>query len=252
MLIVARTGNLVQAAQLLGGAATANPWESVSEADGDRKILLHNLFAGVILARQHRYDLAVRTVLRGVRHRKGKLKAPISSAAPRCPQQRRAIAVTLLEVLIKLGNALDVMTLQVAYDHCLRALTHNFKGIKLTQSTRGAFFEISQQVTCGDLLRSAKLTQSEEVRDARTIHQSKGMERQNVLVCLNGRDNLDTIARLNHILNPTTPSDEEQRITYVAISRARERLFLATPALTHEQEQRAIELGISVMRLEAQ
>jgi DNA helicase-2/ATP-dependent DNA helicase PcrA len=55
--------------------------------------------------------------------------------------------------------------------------------------------------------------------------------------------------RLRHILNPLAASDEEQRITYVAISRAQDRLFLQTPALTPEQETQAREIGIHVTRL---
>jgi superfamily I DNA/RNA helicase len=72
------------------------------------------------------------------------------------------------------------------------------------------------------------------------------------LVRLNGRDEAETQEHLNHILHPRATSDEEQRITYVGISRARDRLFLAAPILTAEQELRARELGFAVLHLETQ
>jgi DNA helicase-2/ATP-dependent DNA helicase PcrA len=142
------------------------------------------------------------------------------------------------------------MTLCTAYDQCRKAFMRDFVGLAMKQIKVGKFHDVSEQHTCGALLRAVSLTGSEEVRDARTIHQAKGTERRNVLVCLNGRDEAETQEHLNHILYPAAASDEEQRITYVAISRARDQLFLTTPNLTAEQEQRALELGIVVSRMD--
>ncbi len=198
-----------------------------------------------------RYGRAVETILRGIRHTNGKLKEPFQSPTPRSTQQRRAIAITLLEALVGLGAKLDSMTLRAAYEHCRKSLTAEFSGLTIKQIRSGVFLEISEQSTCDDLLRTVSLTSGEEVRDARTIHQAKGTERRNVLVCLNGRNEVETEEHLSHILHPKAASDEEQRITYVAISRARDRLFLATPTLNAEQELCAGELGITVARLES-
>lgn len=250
LLIVARTGTLVQQALLPNAAASANPWDVIDTADGNRKVFLEQVLAGVVLARQHRYDTAIRTILRGIRHTNGRLKEPLQSETPRTSQQRRAIAITLLETLVKLGPALDTITLRAAYNHCRATLNSSFQGLTLKQITRGAILTASEQYTVDSLLRAVKLTSSEEVRDARTIHQAKGTERPNVLVCLEGRDDNETQTHINHILDPATPSDEQQRVTYVAISRARDRLFLATPTLTTIQEQQAWALGITVTRLD--
>ncbi len=250
LLVVARTRTLVQEAQQPTKATKAKPWDAVDKADSDRKILLHQLLAGIVVARRHRYDTAVRTILRGIRHTNGKLKGPFQSGTPRLTQQRRAIAIILLEALVALGQTLDTMTLRAAYDHCRTTLTNSFHGLTLIRSISGAFFQISEQFTCDTLLRAVKLTNNEEVRDARTIHQAKGTERQNVLVCLKGRTEDETQEQINHVLHPAQTSDEQQRVTYVAISRARDLLFLATPALTAAQELRARELGLTVIRLD--
>jgi DNA helicase-2/ATP-dependent DNA helicase PcrA len=249
LLIVARTDSIVRQAQIPAPAQTAAPWDAVENADGDRKIFLHQLLAAVVLAKKRRYGSAVTTILRGIRHSNGRLKEPLQSPTPRSTQQRRAIAVTLLKALIALGPSLDSMTLRAAYNHCRLILMGNFDGLTIKQIKGGRFQDVSELLTCEVLMRTVKLTNNEEVRDARTIHQGKGTERGNVLVILNGRNDVETQQRLNHILHPAATSDEEQRITYVAISRARDRLFLAAPTLTADQEQRALELGLSVVRL---
>jgi DNA helicase-2/ATP-dependent DNA helicase PcrA len=235
LLIVARNDSVVQQAEAPTAARAVDPWDAVGNADGDRRIFLHQLLAGVVLARAKRYGRAVETILRGIRHTNGKLKEPLQSPTPRSTQQRRAIAITLLEALVGLGAKLDSMTLRAAYEHCRKSLTTDFSGLTIKQIRSGGFLEISEQSTCDALLRTVSLTSGEEVRDARTIHQAKGTERRNVLVCLNGRNEAETQEHLSHILHPKAASDEEQRITYVAISRARDRLFLATPTLSAEQ-----------------
>lgn len=250
LLIVARNDSIVRLADTPTTARTTDAWDAVGNADGDRKIFLHQIFAGVVLARAKRYGRAVETILRGIRHTKGKLKEPLQSSTPRSTQQRRAIAITLLESLVGLGSTLDSMSLHAAYEHCRKTLMTNFTGLTIKQIRSGGFLDVSEQNTCGDLLRTVSLTSGEEVRDARTIHQAKGTERRNVLVCLNGRNEGETEEHLNHILHPAATSEEEQRITYVAISRARERLFLSTPSLSTEQELQAREMDVTVTRLE--
>lgn len=249
LLTVARTGKLVQEAQLSGPLTTTEPRDAIDAADPERKIFLNQLLAGVVHARQLRYGTAITTILRGIRHANGRLKGPLQSASMWTALQRRAIAITLLEVLIKRGPELDAITLRAAYDDCRTALNSSFKALTLRQITRGAIFAATEQYTCGTLLHTVKLTNAEEIRDTRTVHQAKGTERLSVLVCLQGRDENETQTQINHILNPAVPSDEQQRVTYVAISRARDRLFLTAPTLAAMQEQQARALGIVVTRL---
>ena len=56
------------------------------------------------------------------------------------------------------------------------------------------------------------------------LPEAKGSEADNIAVYLEDAD------RVRHITHPTTvQADDEQRITYVALSRARDRLFLCIP-----------------------
>ena len=66
----------------------------------------------------------------------------------------------------------------------------------------------------------------EDASRHKTIHKAKGDEFKNVLVVLEDESNID------FLLKPNLIDDEEQRINYVAISRARDRLFINVPTLS--------------------
>ncbi|WCM60705.1 ATP-dependent helicase [Paenibacillus polymyxa] len=59
----------------------------------------------------------------------------------------------------------------------------------------------------------------------RTIHKSKGEEFDNVLILLNSSDGMDIFTK------PNLKDNEEHRIIYVALSRARERIFINVPSI---------------------
>lgn len=69
----------------------------------------------------------------------------------------------------------------------------------------------------------------EEVSQNRTIHKSKGDEFDNVMLVLQDEKDLSFI--LAPDLNGASDSHEEQRINYVAVSRAKNKLFISIPAL---------------------
>ena len=64
----------------------------------------------------------------------------------------------------------------------------------------------------------------------RTIHKSKGDEFENVLLFLDEE-------QLDILIKPKIFEQEEQRIIYVAFSRARDRLFISVPALSDDQRK---------------
>lgn len=65
----------------------------------------------------------------------------------------------------------------------------------------------------------------EDLSRHKTIHKSKGDEFDNVLLVL--KDESD----LSFITNPDVETNEEHRINYVAVSRARNKLFISVPTL---------------------
>jgi len=66
----------------------------------------------------------------------------------------------------------------------------------------------------------------EDMSFHKTIHKAKGDEFDNVLIVLKEESNL------GFLLAPDLINNEEQRINYVAASRARERLFISIPTLS--------------------
>lgn len=70
----------------------------------------------------------------------------------------------------------------------------------------------------------------EDMSQHKTIHKSKGDEFDNVLLVLNEESDLSFV--LIPDINSDTNAAEEQRINYVAVSRAKNRLFISVPSLT--------------------
>lgn len=68
----------------------------------------------------------------------------------------------------------------------------------------------------------------------KTIHKSKGDEFDNVLLVLKEEEDLNFI--LNPNINADTNAAEEQRVNYVAVSRAKNRLFISVPNLSANNE----------------
>jgi DNA helicase-2/ATP-dependent DNA helicase PcrA len=74
------------------------------------------------------------------------------------------------------------------------------------------------------------VTIPEDMSLHKTIHKSKGDEFDNVLLVLKEETDLSFI--LNPNLNADTNAAEEQRVNYVAVSRAKNRLFISVPSLS--------------------
>jgi DNA helicase-2/ATP-dependent DNA helicase PcrA len=72
----------------------------------------------------------------------------------------------------------------------------------------------------------------EDVSLHRTVHKAKGDEFNNILLVLSEGSNFDFI--LNPDLLSSTEKGEEQRVNYVGISRAKNRLFISVPELSVE------------------
>ena len=73
-----------------------------------------------------------------------------------------------------------------------------------------------------------------EAGEHRTIHKSKGEEFNSVLLVLDKDKNgkFDEDDRLAFLLKPNLDNDEDHRVMYVALSRAKDNLFIAVPSLS--------------------
>lgn len=90
-----------------------------------------------------------------------------------------------------------------------------------------------------------------EAGNCRTIHKAKGDEFECVLVVLEakGRNAYNENNALSFLLNPDLAGKEEHRINYVAISRAKENLYISTPTLSTANQTTLISMGFQVATL---
>lgn len=77
----------------------------------------------------------------------------------------------------------------------------------------------------------------------RTIHKAKGDQFENVLLILQPKDNYDEMKELSFLLNPDM-TIEENRVYYVALSRAKNKLFINIPQLSEENKKRLINFDV--------
>lgn len=77
----------------------------------------------------------------------------------------------------------------------------------------------------------------------RTIHKSKGDEFDNVMLII------DKEPDLNFLFTPNLDNNEDHRVFYVAMSRAKKRLFISTPTLTGSNRTKLAQLPIIVYDL---
>lgn len=80
----------------------------------------------------------------------------------------------------------------------------------------------------------------------RTIHKAKGAEFDNVLLVLDNKNragNFDESEAIDFLISPDLNNNEEHRIKYVALSRAREKLFINVPSLSQSSRNELTKKG---------
>jgi DNA helicase-2/ATP-dependent DNA helicase PcrA len=239
MLVLARSHKNVLRARRPDSVTDASTWEAVEEADADRHRFLFSLALATDLALRRLFDLAVQRLVQGISSRK-RFRAPIKYEGEVTIEKRRAVALSLLEYMVSQNAViLQRSTLEV-YRSLTDFVGSCIDGLTLTKATRGKFCDQMISSAYADLIHGIKTT--DETRLTRTIHQAKGGEAEAVFVVLDE-------GAANHILSPQA-GEEEHRITYVALSRAKSELFIYCP--DPNLKDRFAALGVNVVLLEAE
>ena len=218
------------------------PWESFYNTDADRARFMEHVIAASELAQRSQYALAHRELVRIV-GRKGRVRKPLKCDTGLSDIHRNGIAVTVLQEFLTNRTTIFAGTLLEAYVRCGACVTAAYPAVTLTAAKAGKFKTFAEATPYSHLSRSVRL--QEEVRHVRTIHQAKGSEGDNIVVYLEDAE------RVRHITHPSaTPEDDEKRLTYVALSRARDRLFLCIPpdVAINADDLRALDLHIIDLR----
>lgn len=221
---------------------SVEPWESFYNADDERACFMEHVIAATELAKRGQYALAHREVARII-GRKGRVRKPLKCDTDLSDVHRKGIAVTVLQEFLTNFATIFSGTLLEAYVRCGVCITAAYPAVTLTAAKAGKFKTFAEATPYAHLSESVRL--QEEVRHVRTIHQAKGSEGDNIAVYF------EDAARVLHITQPSTaPADEEKRLTYVAMSRARDRLFLCIPTdvAINADELNALDLRVIDLR----
>ncbi|MCH7333676.1 UvrD-helicase domain-containing protein [Acinetobacter modestus] len=136
------------------------------------------------------------------------------------PESKYSISTSIeyLSTLIKEYDSYKTKNL-INFIEVLQKLLNS----SITKVSRGRVKEFYENTNYNQL--SVCISIPDDMSLNKTIHKSKGDEFNNVLLVL------ESHKELNFILAPQLIADEEHRIRYVAVSRAKERLFISIPSL---------------------
>jgi len=221
-------------------------WNELARMDPDRCHFLEHLIAAGELALLGQYALALAKMVRGIRLSNGYLRKPLKIDRGLTPLQRRGLAVSLMHLLVDTHVDIRECVLANAYKQVSEHLSATMDGLSLVGMRKGEFQTFAQSTTYGMLADALRLP--DETRATRTIHQAKSAEFSSVLVSFADRQQLD------HILDPKkkrgVKDAEEKRITYVALSRARDSLSISIPHLSEKAQDELTALSVEVIRLD--
>lgn len=244
LVILARTNDEASRIRRLSSSSGNGLWNQLEEIDSKRCYFLEHMMAAGELAHLGHYALALGKIIRGIRISKGVLKDPLKLTRSLPALECRGLAVSLLHFILNCYSELCKSSLSDAYRMINEHLRVTIDGLSLMAFKTGKFRDFADSVTYGMLVDMLRLP--DETRLIRTIHQAKSAEFDNVLVFLRDQKQLE------HLLNPRKKKSkseaEEKRITYVALSRARDNLLISISELSDEDENGLEKLGIRIVR----
>ena len=239
MLVLARNHKNVLRARRPDDSSKSATWEDVEQVDSDRHRFLFAVASATDLALRGLFDLAVQRLVQGISSRK-RFRPPIKYDGDVTIEKRRAVALSLLEYAFTNHAAMLRRSTLEVYRMLTDCVATGLDGLTLTKATRGKFCDQMTSSAYADLIHGIKTT--DETRLTRTIHQAKGGEAEAVFVILDDGE-------AKHILSPKA-GDEEHRITYVALSRAKLELFIYCPERSLRSQFEA--LGLNVVALDGE
>jgi DNA helicase-2/ATP-dependent DNA helicase PcrA len=229
-------------------------WERLFNADSYRSEWLEALLEATHEANeQNRYGHGAKIIYRALRTKNGRLTEKLfsgSSDERRLPRdKRRQTAASLLPYLLKHHKRHHELS---GLEFYLDVLEHMEKlppeaSLK-RPTTRGNFGQLLDGASYKTLFVTAQLKSG--TGDVKTVHKAKGEEYPVVLSYRESDEDSPRNATLEHILNPENAEGEEKRVTYVALSRSEERLFICVESLSLEDEKALEELDLEVERLD--
>jgi len=238
-VVLTRSNEAAAAVRMAAGIGESSAWSELDNIDADRSRLARCWAEGYIHMERGSFALAANVLHRGVRVKAGCLRTPFLFKGVVTDLDRRGLAVLMLAALSEQRDHIRQKTLLQVYEMLSGVVATALGGEGLQRvSSKGRFHDFATATGFGMLIDT--ITVVEDARSVRTVHKAKGDEFDHVL-CI-----FDEAALLKTLCGASSGSahTEEDNIRYVALSRARERLFLTVPTLSTENARRLSLLTI--------
>lgn len=182
-----------------------------TDSNRNRKYLIHSCIKSIAYARENKFKDAIKELEKFFNYKTDKIRG-----------KRKALKyITIL--LHKYDDYKDLSLLDFSF-FVKENLDNSIS--KVTGGRIKIFYEnhsFQQLLLCVSI--------PEDLSLHKTIHKSKGDEFENVLLVLKKESDI------NFLINSDLENSEEQRINYVAVSRAQNTLFITVPTLSIESQQ---------------
>lgn len=175
------------------------------DSNRHRKLLIYTSIKAVAFANENKYKDSIKEFEKFFNYKKDKLKG-----------KRKALKY--ITFLMDRFAEYESMSL-LDFSEFIRLNLDD----KLTKVSRGAVKTFYESCTFRQLYICVSIP--EDLSFHKTIHKAKGDEFNNVLLVLNKEEDCE------FLINTDLITDEEHRINYVAVSRAKKRLFISVPTL---------------------
>ncbi len=237
LVILARNNEMVGQIKNLNNERVGELWDNsrVLDSNYQRQALIHNTLHAVELAFLGNYQEARREVSKLFRFYKD------GTAIPK--NKRREYSIMLLQRLIVCHK--DYLDESVCdYNNAVYDFIKDCLDVKIgAKITRGIYKkEIADQHTCRELIQGLRI--KDDTSWVRTIHKAKGAQFNSVLIVLENE------RELKHITEPDVESvNDDSRVYYVALSRAKDNLYISVPGLSAANRKIVEALDIEIEEL---
>jgi DNA helicase-2/ATP-dependent DNA helicase PcrA len=246
--ILARNNSFISQLKSESQVYSSTIWEKFRKIDSNRSKYYYNIALAIEYSNQNKYDLAFKELSKNFKiYDQGKLNkyyysnySSYSSGKLMLQLKKKGVILSFLKHLIdNREKTLHSSLYEIHNNYLYPYLSTNFNiklkkmNIKSQAYIKQEFFE---KTTFKDLINNLNI--SEDTCPIRTIHKSKGAEFGSVLVCLENES--DLLCMLNPNLNI-----EKHRLFYVAVSRAKDLLFISVPFLSNNTKERFESLDLN-------
>jgi len=209
-------------------------WDDLRYVDSnwERTNFIYAMFLGVELALQRDFKESITGIERNFRKFKDGRSVPKAI--------KREAAINSLQKAVNDWDNWKETSLLDFNNYFLEYLDNEYNIKVGSLISRGKPKEFAETWRCKDLSQCLKL--KDDKSNVRTIHKAKGREYDTVIV------GFEEESDLKYIINPDIDNDssDESRIYYVALSRAKQNLYICLPTLNNHNKQALLALNVSI------